>query len=170
MRSYGPSTCRSRADQLHQVPLGDSPRAKAAGATKFGTKWRKALYRGYTDDTFSNYTAQPPWQGTQGPTIRAEVGDMVEIMFVNKLTQNYATMHSMGLVYTKYSEGAAYPNVTKPGENDVLPVAEAVPPVESGVSPGSCVVYKWLVDSANGPDYGEVAKVSNALEDHKSHH
>jgi manganese oxidase len=29
--------------------------------------------------------------------LRGEVGDMIEILFVNRLSENYATMHSMGL-------------------------------------------------------------------------
>jgi len=82
-----------------QVPLDKSPRAQ--WAVQHGTKWLKALYRGYTDSSFSTYSPQPPWQGTQGPTLRSEVGDMIEIMFVNKLSKNYVTMHSMGLAYNK---------------------------------------------------------------------
>lgn len=112
-----------------------------AGALAYGTKWLKALYRGYTDATFTNLTPMPPWQGTLGPTIRSEVEDLIQIMFVNRLTENYATMHSMGLQYTKSDgEGAAYPNNTAPGENVVLTPSNAVPPA---VAPGSCVVYKW---------------------------
>jgi len=131
-----------------------------SGALRYGTTWLKALYRGYTDSTFTEYSAQPPWQGTQGPTIRAEVGDLIEIMFVNKLPTYYATMHSMGLAYTKTSEGADYPNNTAPGQNVVLPATEAVPPVDTGVSPGDCVVYKWMVNTPAGPNFGEPAKVS----------
>ncbi|KAK5121863.1 hypothetical protein LTR85_004434 [Meristemomyces frigidus] len=104
---------------------------------------------------------QPPWQGTQGPTIRSEVGDLIEIMFVNNLTKNYATMHSMGLEYTKGDgEGADYPNNTMPGVNVVLPEDAAVPPVpQNGIGPGGCVVYKWMVDEAAGPNAGEPARV-----------
>lgn len=79
------------ADSI-QVPLAESPRAQAAGYIQYGTKWLKALYRGYTDDSFGEYSEQPPWQGTQGPTLRGEVNDLIEIMFVNKLTDHYATM------------------------------------------------------------------------------
>lgn len=57
-----------------------------------GTKWLKALYRGYTSGSFDEYSEQPAWQGTQGPTLRAEVNDLIEIMFVNKLDSYYATM------------------------------------------------------------------------------
>ncbi|KAK0343622.1 hypothetical protein LTR02_017382 [Friedmanniomyces endolithicus] len=129
-----------------------SPRAQHAGAQEYGTRWLKALYRGYTNDSFTTYTQQPPWQGTQGPTIRAEVGDLVEILFVNKLTNCYATMHSMGLMYTKYNgEGADYPNNIVPGANVVQDPSNAVPPVNGGISPGDCTVQKWMVGTADGP-------------------
>lgn len=134
-----------------QVPLSNSPRADAVGYNKYGYTWLKALYRGYTDSSFSEYSKQPPWQGTQGPTLRAEVGDMIEIMFVNKMSTYYATMHSMGLGYSKYNEGGNYANNTQTGADVFLPIAD------SGVPPGECVVYKWLVSSANGPSGGEPA-------------
>jgi FtsP/CotA-like multicopper oxidase with cupredoxin domain len=135
-----------------------SPRADLAGAKVFGTKWLKALYRGYTDQSFSQYSEQPPWQGTQGPTLRGEVGDMIEIMFINKMTKNYATMHSMGLDYTKHSEGADYPNSTTPGVSNKLSQTNAVPPIQAGIAPSGCVVYKWLVSDSAGPDADEPAR------------
>ncbi|KAK0930467.1 hypothetical protein LTR29_016681 [Friedmanniomyces endolithicus] len=143
------------------VPMNVSPRADMAGANQYGTKWLKALYRGYTDSSFTTYSEQPPWQGTQGPTIRSEVGELIEIMFVNNLSKSYATMHSMGLEYTKANgEGADYPNNTMPGVNVILPEAGAVPPIApNGVGPGGCVVYKWMVNSAAGPNVGEPARV-----------
>lgn len=47
------------------VPIEKSPRAQNAGALQYGTKWLKALYRGYTDSSFSAYSQQDPWQGQQ---------------------------------------------------------------------------------------------------------
>jgi hypothetical protein len=49
-----------------QVPLNDSSRARNAGYLQYGTVWTKALYRGYTDATFTQRTEQPAYQGTQG--------------------------------------------------------------------------------------------------------
>lgn len=145
------------------VPLEASPRAQRAGALEHGTKWLKGLYRGYNDSSFTNLSPQPPWQGTQGPTLRSEVGDLIEIMFLNKLQTYYATMHSMGLSYTKLDEGSDYPNSTAPGQNVSLPETAAVPPtapnIEPGVAPGGCVVYKWMVDDSAGPPEGEPAQV-----------
>jgi hypothetical protein len=78
------------------------------------------------------------------------VGDLVEIMFVNRLSENYASMHSMGLSYTKYDEGSVYSNNTSPDQQVNLPDAEAVPP-------GGCVIYKWFVDEVSGPPAGQPA-------------
>lgn len=129
------------------LPLHHSPRAQSAGITKHGTKWRKAVYRGYTDGSFTAKTIQPEWQGLQGPTLRAEVGDMIEILFLNRLSHNFASMHSMGLAYSKGSEGAVYPNgasANSPGD--------AVPP-------GGCAVYKWLVPDSSAPSADELANM-----------
>ena len=54
-------------------------------------------------------------------------------MFLNKLPDFYATIHSMGLFYPKEYDGAAYYNGTS---NPTL--GDAVPP-------GECFVYKWYV-------------------------
>lgn len=56
---------------------------------------------------------------------------------------NYASMHSMGLMYDKGSEGADYPNNTMPGQQS--PFVETM-----AVSPGKCVVYKWMVNEGAG--------------------
>lgn len=140
------------------VPIDVSPRASQS--TKHNTTYLKALYRGYTDSSFSQLTEQPSWQGTQGPTLRSEVGDMVEIMFANKLSKNWATMHSMGLSYNKNNEGADYPPNPQPGKNSNIPLSSAVPPMDKGVAPGECVVYKWLANDAAGPNGNDPARVS----------
>lgn len=45
-----------------------------------GTIVDKALYRGYTGPDFTTRTEQPAWLGFQGPILRAEVGDMIEVI------------------------------------------------------------------------------------------
>jgi hypothetical protein len=52
-----------------------------ANETCLGTRFDKALYRGYTDCTFEERIEQPEWLGLQGPILRAEVGDMIEVGF-----------------------------------------------------------------------------------------
>lgn len=134
------------------LPIQHSPRARSAGYLKFGTTWQKALYRGYTDATFTTRSQQAPWQGTQGPTIRAEQNDMIEILFYNNLRSNYASMHSMGLAYNKNNEGSDYPNTIYPTQPSSLPM-------ESAVSPKICVVYKWLVNTPEGPNMNLPARL-----------
>lgn len=140
-------------DNYEGVPLHESYRAAAAEITaegSLGTKWQKALYRGYTDATFTTLSPQEPWSGANGPTLRAEVGDMIEILFVNKLPNLYATMHSMGLSYNKDNEGSLYPNNTAPGQNGIVAPGDAV-------APGGCVVYKWLINNGSAPTQGAVS-------------
>jgi manganese oxidase len=140
-------------DNFEGVPLKDSYRAAAAGLTaegSLGTKWQKALYRGYTDATFTTPLPEPAWNGANGPTLRGEVGDMIEILFVNNLPKVYATMHSMGLAYNKDNEGSLYPNNTAPGQDGIIAPGDAV-------APGDCVVYKWLVNNGSAPTQGAVS-------------
>lgn len=63
--------------------MEESFRAQTQGyirnATIIGTKYDKALYRGYTDASFEERTEQPDWLGFQGPILRGEVGDMIEV-------------------------------------------------------------------------------------------
>ncbi|RHZ57074.1 hypothetical protein CDV55_105750 [Aspergillus turcosus] len=129
------------------VPFNESFRAQTwgyiANSTTIGTRYDKALYRGYTDATFETRSEQPDWLGFQGPIIRGEVGDMIEvILFVNEMDHFFSSMHSMGLYYTKESEGSVYYN----GTNRVS-AGDAVPP-------GGCFVYKWLVADNSAPNHG----------------
>ena len=50
-----------------------------ASDESMGTIFDKALYRGYTGPDFTTLTEQPDWLGFQGPILRAEVGDMIEV-------------------------------------------------------------------------------------------
>jgi manganese oxidase len=50
-----------------------------ASNESMGTTFDKALYRGYTGPDFTTRTEQPDWLGFQGPILRAEVGDMIEV-------------------------------------------------------------------------------------------
>jgi hypothetical protein len=47
--------------------------------TSIGTQYDKALYKGYTDATFEKRSEHPDWAGFQGPILRAEVGDLIEV-------------------------------------------------------------------------------------------
>ncbi|KAK9364966.1 Cupredoxin [Lipomyces kononenkoae] len=132
------------------VPINESFRAYNQGyvASKknLGTIYDKALFKGYTDASFTEYSEQPPWAGFQGPLLRAEVNDMIEIVLINKMPDFYVSLHSMGLFYLKSSEGSLYPNGGPIAQGDVI-------------APGGCAVYKWLVGPASVPDPGLDSKL-----------
>jgi FtsP/CotA-like multicopper oxidase with cupredoxin domain len=110
----------------------------------------KAIYREYTDSTFTRVKARPPeWQylGILGPLLRAEVGDTIRIVFRNHL-DIAASMHPHGVFYTKESEGAPY--AAGPGQRDLT--GNAVPP-------GATHVYVWPVPERAGPASGDMSSI-----------
>ena len=109
---------------------------------RIGHRYRKAIYRGYTDATFQRLQVQPaPWQhlGMLGPLLRAEVGDRLRVTFRNK-TRFPASIHPHGVFYLKTSEGSGY--------NDGTTAADKKDDV---VVPGGTAVYEWLVPERAGP-------------------
>jgi len=67
------------------------------------TTYRKAVYHEYTDGTFTTLKPRPPeWEhlGILGPLIRAEVGDVVKVVFKNN-TKFFCSMHPHGLASIK---------------------------------------------------------------------
>jgi FtsP/CotA-like multicopper oxidase with cupredoxin domain len=102
----------------------------------------KAIYREYTDGTFKTLKPRAPeWQhlGILGPLIRAEVGDVVKVVFQNN-TKLFCSMHPHGLAYAKNSEGAMY--------NDGTALADKA---DDAVSPGERHTYTWMVPERAGP-------------------
>ena len=76
-----------------------------ARAHFIGRKAKKALYREYTDDTFSTLKPRPSeWEhlGFLGPLVRAEVGDTIRVVFRNN-TKFPASVHPHGVFYAKDS-------------------------------------------------------------------
>jgi manganese oxidase len=109
------------------------------------TVYRKAVYREYTDATFTTLKPRPPeWEhlGILGPLIRAEVGDVIKVVFKNNLP-NPVSMHPHGLDYDKEMEGAYYAE------------AQQVPPDAShkgdSVHRGEVFTYTWTVPERAGP-------------------
>jgi hypothetical protein len=105
---------------------------------KTQTRWNKTRYVEYTDATFAVRKQQPDWLGILGPIIRAEVGDIVFVHFVNRSATAHS-IHPHGLHYDKDNEGAVY-----------LPYGRG-----AGVQPGGSYTYKWLADKNSGPAPGD---------------
>ncbi|MFZ0737992.1 MAG: multicopper oxidase domain-containing protein [Candidatus Acidiferrales bacterium] len=110
-----------------------------SGPHRIGTKYLKAVYREYTDDTFQTLkprSAQDQYLGTVGPVLHAEVGDTIKVVFKNNGSHPFS-MHPHGVAYDKSSEGVAY---------------AGMPWEETGVvAPGKTHTYIWEVLDRSGP-------------------
>uniref|UniRef100_A0A3P8YNT2 ferroxidase n=1 Tax=Esox lucius TaxID=8010 RepID=A0A3P8YNT2_ESOLU len=112
------------------------------GEGRIGGRYMKVVYRGYIDDTFT--TRQPSTPETEhlgilGPVLKAEVGDVLEVVFLNKADRNY-TIQPHGLHFEKRYQGTSYQDgkthLCKPG---------------SVVAPGSMLTYTWKVLEGPSP-------------------
>lgn len=105
-----------------------------------GSVYTKALYREYTDGTFTQekpITSDHWHLGVLGPFIKANVGDVIEVVFKNMASRKYS-IHAQGLRYNKTFEGMKY------GERRSVEAGD-------GVSPGSTFTYRWEVPNSSGP-------------------
>lgn len=121
---------------------GNSKLFTERGPHRIGTVYRKALYREYTDGTFTHLKPRAPeWEhtGILGPILRAEVGDTIKIVFKNNATRPYS-MHPHGVFYNKDSEGTPYNDGTSGADKD-----------DDAVPPGKTHVYTWEVPERAGP-------------------
>lgn len=75
-----------------------------SGPNRIGGLYKKAVYRHYTDETYSTEIPKPPWLGFLGPILRAEVGDVIVIHLKNFASRPYS-LHPHGVFYNKDSEG-----------------------------------------------------------------
>ena len=106
-----------------------------------GPVYRKAVYREYTDGTFTKLKPRPGDQqylGILGPVIHAQVGDTIKVVFKNNASRPYS-IHPHGVLYEKASEGVAYAD------------ASGVDQAGGAVPPGHIFTYTWQVPERAGP-------------------
>jgi FtsP/CotA-like multicopper oxidase with cupredoxin domain len=129
------------ANQITGQPFGDLENTYMQnGPARIGRVYRKAVYREYTDATFSKLKSRGPDEehlGILGPVIRAEVGDTIKVVFKNN-TRFPTSVHPHGVFYDKASEGAPYADGTTTKGDD-------------GVAPGTTYTYTWSVPERAGP-------------------
>ncbi|XP_046876457.1 ferroxidase HEPHL1-like [Hypomesus transpacificus] len=113
------------------------------GPHRIGRVYKKALYRQYTNASYSQETPRPAWLGFLGPILRAEVGDVIVVHLKNFASRNYS-IHPHGVFYEKDSEGALYPD----GTSGKLKHDDHVPP-------GSNYTYRWEVRPEYAPTEGD---------------
>ncbi|XP_007436319.1 hephaestin isoform X2 [Python bivittatus] len=95
---------------------------------RLGSKYKKAVYREYTDGTFKtpkSRTGAEEHLGILGPFLWAEVGDVLNIVFRNKASRPYS-IHAHG-VLEKNNRGS------------------------KTALPGEIVTYQWDVPERSGP-------------------
>lgn len=129
--NYAPSG----RDVVHGKPI-------ALSADRIGTTYIKALYRQYTDASFTTLKQRSEadaYLGYLGPVIHAEVGDTIRVVFRNHGTHPYS-MHPHGVFYTKANEGAPYNDGTSDRDRR-----------DDVVAPGHTYTYTWLVPPRAGP-------------------
>ena len=105
-----------------------------------GSGYTKALYREFTNATFTQekpVTNETMHLGIIGPFIRAEVGDIIEVVFKNMASRPYS-IHAQGLRYNKTNEGMLYSDGFSGNSGDI-------------VQPGNTFVYRWEVPATSGP-------------------
>src|SRR4051794_15344139 len=124
-------------------PFGDAENVFVGrGPHRIGSVYKKAVYREYTDASFSRLKPRGPESqhlGLLGPIIRAEVGDTIKVVFKNNATRPYS-IHTHGVLYAKNSEGAPYDDGTAGADKH-----------DDAVPPGDTHLYTWQVPPRAGP-------------------
>ncbi|XP_040006415.1 ferroxidase HEPHL1 isoform X2 [Xiphias gladius] len=124
----------------YQATSEDSPGSIFVenGKNRIGSRYKKVVYREYTDDTFRVQKKRQPNQqhlGIMGPIIKAEVGEQIVITFKNKASRPYSiSAHGVR------TSGAHIP--VQPGY--ILELTWDVP-ISSGpgVSDPNCISYAY---------------------------
>uniref|UniRef100_A0A4W3IUZ5 ferroxidase n=1 Tax=Callorhinchus milii TaxID=7868 RepID=A0A4W3IUZ5_CALMI len=106
---------------------------------RIGRKYKKAIYKQFTDETYTTEILKPIWLGYLGPLLRAEVEDVIVVHLKNFASRPYS-LHPHGVFYEKDSEGALYPDGTSRKQK-----------LDDAVPPGGTHVYTWVVKKEYAP-------------------
>ncbi|KAM7417567.1 hypothetical protein PAMA_017283 [Pampus argenteus] len=123
-------------DYIH-LDDGDAETDQRWRSKDIPQKYIKAVYREYTDSTYTVPKTRPSWTGIQGPVIIAQARDRVVVHFKNLAAQPYS-ISPVGITYWKQSEGAGYDDSTAGQEKE-----------DDAVPPGGYYEYVW--DIKSGP-------------------
>ncbi|XP_072541306.1 coagulation factor V [Salminus brasiliensis] len=105
---------------------------------RIGKKYKKAVFTLYKDETFkerAEHKQRKKEVGILGPVIRAQIRDIITIVFKNKASRPYS-IYPHGLTIDKTAEGANYPE----GGNQ-----------SHAVQPGETYTYVWRVIEEDEP-------------------
>ncbi|KAM4812189.1 coagulation factor V [Urocitellus parryii] len=114
------------------------PEHSNLSSNPFTTFFKKIVYREY-EAYFKKEKPRSSISGLLGPTLYAEVGDIMKVHFKNKADKPLS-IHPQGVKYSKSSEGASYPDHTSPVEQ-----------MDDAVAPGQEYTYEWHISEDSGP-------------------
>jgi manganese oxidase len=129
---------------------GTSAAYAQPGPNRIGNVYRKAIYREYTDATFATLKPRAPrdeYLGLLGPTLHAEVGDTIKVVFRNSASRPYS-MHAPDDVFRARHAAGSGTSVDADGF-----VTNGDP--EDTVKPGATATYEWEVPPQAGPQPGD---------------
>ncbi|MBN3318452.1 FA5V protein, partial [Atractosteus spatula] len=106
---------------------------------RIGRKYKKAVYVQYKDANFTKIEegARKNETGILGPAVRAQIWDVIKIVFKNNASRPYS-IYPHGLTVSKSEEGASYP---KDGSDNG----------QHEVKPGETHTYTWKVTEEDVP-------------------
>uniref|UniRef100_A0A8C3LGQ5 ferroxidase n=1 Tax=Chrysolophus pictus TaxID=9089 RepID=A0A8C3LGQ5_CHRPC len=139
--NYGPSALNHFTGQ-ELIADSESSVFFERSETRIGGSYKKAIYKEYTDGTFTAHKKRLPEEehlGLLGPVIKAEVGESIRVTFRNNASRPFS-IQPHGVSYHKSNEGALYRTASRDTESPA-----------SHVSPGATFTYEWNVPEDVGP-------------------
>ncbi|XP_045403369.1 coagulation factor V isoform X1 [Lemur catta] len=121
----------------------------------FATSFKKIVYREY-EAYFKKEKPRSSISGLLGPTLYAEVGDIMKIHFKNKADKPLS-IHPQGIKYSKFSEGASYPDHTSPVEK-----------MDDAIAPGQEYTYEWIISEDSGPTHDDPPCLTHIYYSHEN--
>ncbi|XP_014638930.1 PREDICTED: coagulation factor V [Ceratotherium simum simum] len=141
-----PGAEAARLRQFYVAAQGISwnyrPEPTIPSLNSFANSFNKIVYREY-EAYFKKEKPQARTSGLLGPTLYAEVGDVMKVHFKNKADVPLS-IHPQGIKYSKSSEGASYPDHTFPVER-----------MDDAVAPGREYTYEWHITEDSGPTHDD---------------
>jgi FtsP/CotA-like multicopper oxidase with cupredoxin domain len=124
---------------------GTSAAYTQPGPNHIGHIYKKAVYREYTDATFSTLkprAKQDEYLGLLGPILRAEVGDAIKVIFKNNASRPYSIRAPDDVFRPRHAVG----DTVLDAEGEVIDTEQ-----EDAVQPGATFTYEWDVPEVAGP-------------------
>ncbi|XP_067452389.1 ceruloplasmin [Thunnus thynnus] len=142
---------------------GEADKFVTKGRSRIGSRYKKARYVEYTDNTFTTKLLRSPGEqhlGILGPVLRAEEKDTIKVVFKNKASRPYS-IQPHGVQYSIEQDGTVYHNeleesYTAKKLRELKKQPRVVtPPPAALVRPGTVHTYEWTVPLGAGPVEGE---------------